>query len=96
MANRIRGNTIILDAAAAVPFPGSGREVRCAGIAFWASDSTGTMVLAETNSTSDVMIIMASPINSPNMTRLDFAAPVTFNPLTVNTLTAGTAWLYMV
>ena len=95
MANRIVNNVIILDATGVVPFPGTGRHMDMNGISFWSSNSTGLLEIALTSSTSDVVLKLGNPVDKSATVWGNFATPQSFAGLTVNTITAGTAWIYM-
>lgn len=94
MANRIRGTTMIIDATGAAQFPGVGEKAMVSAIAFWAANSTGAMNLSYMNNSSDVVIKMASPVDLPNTTTLRFPENTYLRSLWVNTLTAGTGFVY--
>lgn len=95
MANRIRGNVVIIDATGIVDFPGAGSQAKVSFIAFWASDSTGAMKLAFQANSSDVIVNMASPVNQPNTTTFRFPGNQYLQSLKCNTLTAGTGYIYL-
>lgn len=96
MANRIRGSVLIIDSASiAVNFPGATQSAKVSAIAFWSSNSTGAFQLSFAQNTADIIVNMASPVNQANMTTLKLAEDTYFQNLYVNTVTAGTGYLYL-
>lgn len=96
MANRIRGNVVIIDTNGLVNFPGSGRHAKVSSIAFWAADSTGALQMSFQDNSADTIISMASPVNLPNMTTLRFSQGTYIDSLFVRTIIQGTGFLYMI
>ena len=94
MANRIRGTVLIIDTNGLVNFPGGGTQARVSHLAFWASDTTGSLQMSFQANSSDIIVMMASPVNVPNTTTQRFADNAYLQKLWVNTITAGTGFLY--
>ena len=98
MANRIVGNVIIVDSAMGnSPVLSSSAQLhkfKLGSVAFWSSDTTGSLVLSGTN-TSNTYLRLGNSVNSPNTTGIVLDG-VTLHNLKVPVLTAGTAWIYIV
>ena len=94
MANRIVGNVYIIDTGSAnIALPWlSGTRISC--IAFWSSDTTGTLRLTGSNTTNTIAYF-SNPTNVPNTVGA-YLGGVNFKEMKVPTLTAGTAFIYMV
>ena len=96
MANRIRGNVIIVDSASiSLDFPGASNTAQIGSIAFWSSNSTGLMEFSFQNNTADIIIKMQAPVNQPNTTTFRFPSRIYLKNLRVNTLTVGTGFIYL-
>ena len=96
MANRIRGNVIIIDSGTInLQFPGGGEYAKVSSIVLWGLNTTGLLELSFQANSSDIIVKMQSPINDPNTTQIKFPTNHQFEKIRVNTLTAGTAWMYL-
>ena len=110
MANRIRGNVIIIDSAAGnngIIQSGTGNMsiLSVNAFAFWSSDTLGKCVFTldvTAGAVADNVVVFQSLANGTggNTERgqtqwYSFASPQKFQNLKVPTLTAGTAWIYL-
>lgn len=92
MANRIVGNTYILDTGSAnTPLPWNHGKIMAA--AAWFSGPTGLAIFSGAN-TTDVVIRLAATLSTGASTDKIFFGGVDFQEMKLPTLTAGTAWLY--
>lgn len=98
MANRIRGNVIIVDSAAstvAITTPGDKSNIEIIGIAFWSLNSTGLLEIADATSSSDIVVKLSNPVNGPATVWSNFSGMWSGKEMRINTLTVGTAWIYL-
>lgn len=96
MANRIRGNVMIVDTGAEdLEFPADTNCIFANTISFWASDSTGLMEISLAAASNDIIVKMQSPVNQPNTTNMRFSEKQKFTRLHCNSITAGTGFFYM-
>lgn len=101
MANRIVGNVVIVDSAmgnALITASGGTvqnlNDYKVATIAFWSSDTTGVcrFTLADT---TNCVLQLTNPNNNP--TTVGATIPgVFFKDMKVPSITAGTAWIYLI
>lgn len=95
MANRLVGNTYILDTSSGntpIPWP-AGAKVST--IAFWSSDSTGMVRFCNGN-TTNTLLELSNPNNAPATVGAYLGRHYFTDTLTVPQLVAGTAWIYLV
>lgn len=94
MANRIAGNTYIIDSAlntVALPWP-SGARIKA--INFLALNSSGSLTLSASD-TSDTFVRIVHPANNNAAQTLNFVMNgASFDHMHVPVCTAGTAWIY--
>lgn len=108
MANRIVGNIYIIDSqqAATVPLAWPS-NAKIATVAFWSGDTSGRLIMTMGGNSNNAVISMGHLVHgqaaSGNLISItpatqwgSFSPAVYFDQLAVATLTAGTAWLYMV
>lgn len=111
MANRIAGNTIIIDSAAGNAFivdtisnsAGQLKHFHVNQVSFWSSDSTGRMQLSETDTTNVIVSYSWITVGSngaafimlPATQQTSFGQEQPLENLKMPTLTAGTAWIYL-
>lgn len=100
MANRIEGNTIIVDSAMGNSFLLTSattiiniNKLKISTIAFWSSDTTGAFRLSGTN-TTNCFVHLTNPNNNATTVGAVIGG-VNFTDVKVPTLTAGTAFLYL-
>ena len=62
-------------------------------VAFWGTDTTSTLVLSGAN-TTDVILRLENP-NDDETTVGAYLGGVRFSEMKVPTVTAGTAWIYL-
>ena len=94
MANRIEGNTYIVDTGSAnTPLPwNTGSRIQ--SISFWSSNSSGEVIFSGVD-TTNVIARLANPSNgNSSQTAYQYIGGVTFDNMKVPTLTVGTAWIY--
>lgn len=94
MANRIVGNVYIIDSAngnTAIPWLDG---TKIATITFWSSDSTGKLQITGA-STADVLFQVTNPVNVPNTVGAYLGGNYFKDVVKILTLTAGTAWVYL-
>lgn len=98
MANRIAGNVLIIDSAMGnAPVLLSSSQIKnfkLGSVAFWSSDTTGSLILALA-STADVILRLGNSVNNGNTTGIILNG-VNLHDLKVPVLTAGTAWCYLI
>ena len=103
MANRIVGNIYILDSSAGATADLSWLAgARVAAIGFWAANTSGEMVLTmgQSNQIVHFSYVNMTAVNSgvtlsPAYQSASFASPLSFqSPVQLQTLTAGTGWIY--
>lgn len=95
MGNTIlKGNVSLINTQGLVAYPGSGNQAKIRAFAFWSSDSTGLLLITDSSDTTNPIINMASPVNEPNMTQINFTDGKYFNKLNVQTLVNGTGYVY--
>ena len=90
MANGVIGRIYYIDSGASTL---SDFEMRVNSITFAATNTTSTIQLSFLSNTAQIVYQMTSPDNNP-VTVSTFLGEVYFERLYVNTLTAGTAWIY--
>ena len=108
MANRIVGNVIIVDSAMGnvLLLNSAGRvvnldELSVSAFAFWTVDTTGTIILTEANTATDLVYIQgyfsngAGASANPRTVFNSFAKPVKIGNLKAPTVTAGTGFIYL-
>lgn len=107
MANRIVGNTVIVDSAMgnALILTSANTPVHVSklwvnAIAFWSSDTTGLMQISETDTTGIIcklgwMVSGTGGGLSQATQTTSFGNSQRFEGLKIPTLTAGTAWIYL-
>ena len=106
MANRIVGNIYIIDSqqAATVPLAWPS-NAKVAAAAFWSQSTAGELIMTMGGNSNNAVIKMGYLNQAVATTGLavtqatqwaSFSPGVYFDQLAVSTLTAGTAWLYMV
>ena len=108
MANRIVGNIYIIDSqqAATVPLPWPS-SAKIATVAFWSGDTSARLIMTMGGNSNNAVISMGQLVHAQAITSnlltigpatqfASFSPAVYFDQLAVATLTAGTAWLYMV
>lgn len=93
MANRIVGNTLIIEATGDLTFPGGGNDAKILNIAFWSSDSTGRLVLVSQADTSDVIVQLGNPVNDDATVHENYGSGKYFGKLTATVVTAGTGYI---
>ena len=94
MANRLVGNTWILDTASGntlIPIHSGGMEV--GAVTFWSLNSTGVCEISGAN-TTDVLVKLTNP-NPDDATVGIVLNGIDFDEIKLPTLTAGTAWIYL-
>lgn len=107
MANRIAGNTIIVDSAMGNAFiltsanmPVHLGKLHVNQVAFWSSDTTGLMQISETD-TSSIICKLGWMANGTGTSLQAATLATSFGKeqcwefLKIPTLTAGTAWIYL-
>ena len=95
MANRIVGNVYIIDSGqtlTGLPWSNAGYNIQSA--VFYATDTTGEIVLAEAADTTNVLIRIRSNQNQPFTFPL-YLGGCRFERLTPILVTAGTCFLYL-
>lgn len=99
MANRIEGNTIIIDSAMGNAFVLTSAssiinitDLKIGTVLFWSSDTTGVLRLSGTNTTNCIMHL-TNPNNNATPVGAHLGGSY-FKDMKVPTLTAGTAFLY--
>lgn len=107
MANRLAGNTIIVDSAAGnVPIvntisnsAGQMTKFRVNGVAFWTSDTAGAgrMIMTEIDTTNHIVSFgwLGASVTGPATQTTSFGMPQLFENIKIPVLTAGTAWIYL-
>ena len=108
MANRIVGNVYIIDSqqSATVPLAWPS-NAKIATVAFWSGDTSGRLIMTMGGNSNNAVISMGQLIHAQTITSnlltigpatqsISYSPGVYFDQLAVSTLTAGTAWLYMV
>ncbi len=105
MANRIVGNVLIVDSAMgnASILTGVNQLIfyRANAVAFWSSDTTGRLIISAAD-TSNHIVSLGWTVNgagtgfSPSTQSTQFGQHQTLDSLKVPTLTAGTAWIYLI
>ena len=91
MANGSVGNSYYIDSGGLTV---SLKNAKIQSIAFAANDTTSTIQLSFSSDTSQIIYKQTSPNDNP-VTLSTYLGGVWFNEtIFVNTLTAGTAWLY--
>lgn len=108
MANRIAGNTIIVDSAMGNAFiltsaniPIHISKLHVNSVAFWSSDTSGRCIISEADTTNHV-VSLGWMSNGASVTGFQAATQSTsfgnmqpFENLKIPTLTSGTAWIYL-
>lgn len=107
MANRVAGNTIIVDSAMGNAFiltsanmPVHIAKMKVNSIAFWSSDTTGRCIVTELDTTNCIVSFgwmangAGAGFNSATQST-SFGDYQPFENLKIPTLTAGTAWIYL-
>lgn len=95
MANRIIGNTYILDTASAnvaLPWP---TNAKIAAVKLWSTDTTGIVELTAA-STLDVLVKLVNSQDDDNTVGIYLGGVNFSSDIKMPTLTAGTAWVYFV
>jgi hypothetical protein len=94
MANRIVGNVYIVDSSTgnvAMSWPS---KAKIGSVAFWSTNTTGEVIFTGAD-TTNVVIRLANPNNAATTVGL-YLGGVNYTEMKVPTLTAGTAWFYLV
>lgn len=101
MANRIVGNVLIIDSAngnnPVIFTPGTSNQInkyKLGTVMFWSSDTTGNIQFSLADTSNQIMRL-SNPVNGPN-TVGGVLNGVTLQDLKVVSLTAGTAWVYLI
>lgn len=96
MANRISGKTYIVDSSGInLSWPNDHSTMRVHTITFWSTNTTGVLELSYVANTADIAVKMTNPNHFAATVDMHFGEPHDFDRLRVQTLTAGTAWLYL-
>ncbi len=96
MANRLVGNVYIIDSGTInLVWP---TNAAVAGFTLYGTDSTSRMNITYASNISDSVVSLANPVNTPQLVGVSFGVNgVHFDQqLRVNTLTAGTGYIYFV
>lgn len=108
MANRIVGNVIIIDSAMGNNFilTSANQAIQISNIhanavMFWSSDTTGRLIISSADTTNHLVSLgwLVSGTGgglAPSNQSTQFGQKQTVSDLKVPTLTAGTAWIYLV
>lgn len=101
MANRIIGNTYIIDSQTGITAslqPGSAgwlqHQMKIISVAFWAADSASTFEMVYASNSGLTAIKLGAP-DAGSTVDLHFGEGINFEELRCKTLTTGTAWLYL-
>jgi len=92
MANRIVGNVYIIDTVGDLDGPDN---LKINSIAFWSTDSTGALILCVKATSANELVKLNNNQNQAFTVPLHLGG-VYLKDVNVKTLTAGTAWLYLI
>lgn len=95
MANRIRGNLVIIDSSAInLSLP---TNCRIQAASFWGVDTTSRLIIVLASNTLDSVIPLSNQTHFPGLSGLSFGQGgwCVADTLRVLNLTAGTGYLYL-
>lgn len=98
MANRLVGNTWIIDTTGALSTQPETRRgaLRISGVGFYSLNTTSVVNIAASANTTNILFPLAADSHFPKFEVFAFAGEsVTMEELNVITVTAGTAYLYL-